>query len=74
MVRNKRTNCPCFLCVYSQSHVWYTDTNKFGPIISNASVHSHLNNNAYTVKPVYKGHSKEPENLPFMSSCSLYTG
>jgi len=28
----------------------------------------------YTVKPVFKGHSREPENLPFMNSCHLYTG
>jgi hypothetical protein len=28
----------------------------------------------YTVKPVYKGHSREPKNVPFMSSCPLYTG
>ena len=27
-----------------------------------------------TVKPVYKGHSREPENLIFKSSCPLYTG
>jgi len=27
-----------------------------------------------TVKPVYKGHSRQPENMEFMSSCSLYTG
>jgi hypothetical protein len=27
-----------------------------------------------TVKPVYKGHSMEPENVAFMSSCPLYTG
>jgi hypothetical protein len=27
-----------------------------------------------TVKPVYKGHSMEPENVPFMSSCPFYTG
>ena len=27
-----------------------------------------------TVKPVYKGHSQEPENVSFMSSCPLYTG
>jgi hypothetical protein len=26
----------------------------------------------FTVKPVYKGHSREPENVPFMSSCPLY--
>ena len=25
-------------------------------------------------KPVYKGHSKEPENVVFTSSCPLYTG
>ena len=32
----------------------------------------HLNKNSYyTVKPVYKGHSREPENVPFMSSCPL---
>ena len=28
----------------------------------------------YTVKPVYKGHSMEPENVPFMESFPLYTG
>ena len=28
----------------------------------------------YTVKLVYNGHSKEPENKAFMSSCPLYTG
>ena len=27
-----------------------------------------------SVKPVYKGHSGEPEHAPFMSSYSLYTG
>ena len=27
-----------------------------------------------TVKLVYKGHSREPENVVFMSSCPLYTG
>ena len=27
-----------------------------------------------TVKPVYKGHSGEPENVGFISSCPLYTG
>ena len=27
-----------------------------------------------TVKPVYKGHSREPENVPCRSSCPLYTG
>jgi hypothetical protein len=26
------------------------------------------------LKPVYKGHSREPENVAFMSSCPLYTG
>jgi hypothetical protein len=26
-----------------------------------------------TVKPVYKGHSREPENVVFMNSGSLYT-
>ena len=26
------------------------------------------------VKPVYKGHTREPENVAFMSSCPLYTG
>jgi hypothetical protein len=30
---------------------------------------SFLNN---TVNPVYKGYSREPENVPFMSSCPLY--
>jgi hypothetical protein len=28
----------------------------------------------YTVKPVYKWYSKNPENVPFMGSCPLYTG
>ena len=27
----------------------------------------------HTVKPVYKGHSMEPANVPVMSSCPLYT-
>ena len=27
-----------------------------------------------TVKPVYNGHSREPGNVPFISSCPLYTG
>ena len=30
--------------------------------------------NRSSVKPVYKGHSREPENVAFMSSYSLYTG
>ena len=30
--------------------------------------------NIYTVRPVYKDHSREPENVTFMSSCALYTG
>ena len=28
----------------------------------------------HIVKPVYKGHSREPENVAFMSSSTLYTG
>ena len=28
----------------------------------------------YTVKPVCKGHSREPENVAFVNSCPLYTG
>ena len=27
-----------------------------------------------TVNPVYKGHTREPDNLAFMGSCHLYTG
>jgi hypothetical protein len=27
----------------------------------------------HIVKPVYKGHSMEPANVPFMSSCPLYS-
>jgi len=27
-----------------------------------------------TVKPVYNGHSREPGNMAFMSSCTVYTG
>ena len=34
-----------------------------GPIVSNTCI----------VKPVYKGHSKKPENVEFVSSCPLYT-
>jgi len=26
------------------------------------------------VKPVYEEHSREPENVPFMSRCPLYIG
>jgi len=26
------------------------------------------------MKPVCKGHTREPENAPFMNSCLLYTG
>jgi hypothetical protein len=26
----------------------------------------------YAVKPVYKGHSREPDNVVFMSICTLY--
>jgi len=29
---------------------------------------------AYTMIPVNKEHSREPENVPFISSCPLYTG
>ena len=28
----------------------------------------------YTIKPVYKGHSREPANVTFMNSCPLCTG
>jgi histidinol phosphatase-like PHP family hydrolase len=28
----------------------------------------------YIVTPVYKGHSRDPEIVPFVSSCPLYTG
>ena len=33
-----------------------------------------FNSNFYTVKPVYKGHKRESENVTLMSSCPLYTG
>ena len=26
------------------------------------------------IKPVYKRHLREPTNVPFMSSCPVYTG
>ena len=29
---------------------------------------------AHTVTPVYKGHSREPENVSSINSCPLYTG
>jgi len=28
----------------------------------------------HTVKPVYKGDSREPENVAFKDGCPLYTG
>jgi hypothetical protein len=28
----------------------------------------------YTVRPVYKCHSREPDNVAFMNNFSLYTG
>ena len=28
----------------------------------------------WTVKPVYRGHSQESENVAFMSRCFFYTG
>jgi hypothetical protein len=28
----------------------------------------------HTVKPVYKGHLRESENVAFINSCPLYTG
>ena len=34
----------------------------------------HIINYRITVKPVYKEHSRVPKNVPFMSSCPLYTG
>jgi hypothetical protein len=38
------------------------------------TIKSMSNNFENTVKPAYKGHSMEPENVAFMSSCPLYTG
>jgi hypothetical protein len=38
----------------------------------NQSINKSINA-IYTFKPVYKGHSKEPQNVVFMSSCPLYT-
>jgi membrane-anchored glycerophosphoryl diester phosphodiesterase (GDPDase) len=37
-------------------------------------VRSNIHSQIYTVKPVYKGYSKDLENVPFMGSCPLYTG
>ena len=33
-----------------------------------------LKQGRHTVEPVCKGHSREPENVAFMSSCPSYTG
>ena len=33
-----------------------------------------LGSSLYTVKPVNKGHSRESENVAFISGCPLYTG
>ena len=44
--------------------------------LSNVPVLSYnrvFNKKKITVKPVYKKYSREPENVPFMSSCPLYT-
>jgi hypothetical protein len=32
-----------------------------------------MNTYMYTIKPVYKGHSREPENMTSINSCPLYT-
>jgi len=39
----------------------------------NCTCRSCRQSNCYTVKPVYNGHSWEPENVALMSSCPLYT-
>jgi hypothetical protein len=37
--------------------------------------HSSRQQGLSVVKPVYKGHSREPENVAYMTSCPLiYTG
>ena len=36
--------------------------------------HSQKIEKSNTVSPVYKGHSRESENVAFISSCPLYTG
>ena len=33
-----------------------------------------LKANGNTVKPVNKGHSREPENVPFVTICPLFIG
>ena len=37
-------------------------------------IHLSPNKKKINSQPVYKGHSGEHENVPLMSSCSLYTG
>ena len=46
--------------------VWYTSDNVLHDL--------HNCHYLYTVKPVYKEHSKDTENVPFMGRCPLYTG
>jgi len=51
----------------------YSRWNKRENIIITKSVTKLFSKNG-VVEPTYKGHSREPENVVFMSSCPLYTG
>ena len=41
-------------------------------IFDRKSIIFHIICNVVTVKPVYKGHSREPENVPFIYRLKLY--
>ena len=52
-------------------HKYHCNTFYFRKILLYVSA---INVHMYTVKPVHKGHSREHENVTFISSCRLYTG
>jgi hypothetical protein len=74
----------CRLCLYNKINK-STENNNW--LANSAQMLKHINysftpyiiyfvflDNQYTVKPVYKGYSREPENVAFINSCPLYTG
>ena len=56
----------CFLFWLILFEPYFKEPQTFGP-----SIDYPVDSALYTVKPVYKGHSREPTNMPFMSSWPL---
>ena len=77
-VNLSRCAVPLWLSKYSWSSYTTSGELKIKPLILYHTLYINLTNtifnNTCTVKPVYKGHSRESENMSFMSSCPLYTG